>query len=148
MTCTLMRLFYKILLNLIIFVSFLVVFYAFLTRNVLWEAAYRKIRTQKTAERSLQNPMINLSSEATFSDNVFDFNVWFIFTKVRYRSSPLKFKFRTLINSILKYSSSVLNFHIICDETSKQIAQQLIVQAVSYTGKRIEVLFLLTVMYL
>lgn len=143
MTCTLMRLFYKILLNLIIFVCFLVVIYAFLTRNVLWEAAYRKDSgTQKTEERSVQNSLINLSLEVTtLSDNAFDFNVWFIFTKVRYRNSPLKYKFRTLINSILKYSSSVLNFHIICDDSSKQIAQQLIVQAVSYTGKRIEVFF-------
>lgn len=61
-------------------------------------------------------------------------NVWLIFTKVT-EKSPLRFKFRNLLENILNISSIPLKFHIITDNSSKELAISEISDVVSHSNK-------------
>lgn len=57
------------------------------------------------------------------------YHVWLIFTKVHERSS-LKYKFYNLLVNILSSSSVPLQFNIIADNTSKQVALEQILKVI------------------
>lgn len=136
-----MRLFYKVLLNLIIFVSFLVVFYAFQTNNYYLTETYQNgyNRTQLLISEHLQASLMNKSTNNIVTNNRNFIYLWFIFTKVKHRHSPLKYKLKTLLTSILKYSSVNLWFNVICDETSQVIAEEVINETSGSFDKHVKV---------
>lgn len=65
-----------------------------------------------------------------------EYNVWLIFTKVSQRS-PLRYKFHNLLENILNISSVPLKFHIIVDNSSKQLAENEISEVVTHSNKPI-----------
>ncbi|XP_014231341.1 xyloside xylosyltransferase 1 [Trichogramma pretiosum] len=66
------------------------------------------------------------------------YNVWCIFTKVT-SNSPIKGKFRILVDSLLKHTSSRLVFHVITDQNSQDIAVQTVEYIMRVNKKSIKV---------
>lgn len=113
--------FYKVILNIIIIlVTCFVIFY------VVQTSKYETNAFQDKYVSKLPPPVnYNLSETFTEVTNIVDhyYNVWCIFTKVKSKNSSLKFKFNTLITSILYHSSVKLSFHIITDPKSQYFSQ-------------------------
>uniref|UniRef100_A0A1B6G689 Xyloside xylosyltransferase 1 n=1 Tax=Cuerna arida TaxID=1464854 RepID=A0A1B6G689_9HEMI len=121
---------YKILLNLILLVSFLVIFYVVQTNKEQTDAFKNQQEFTDTLEAGFSTPVTKSNfSEVTKlpSVSVVDkyFNIWCIFTKVKSRSSSLRYKFETLIKSIFESSSIKLSFHIISDSKSQYFAEKI-----------------------
>ena len=81
-------------------------------------------------------PQNDLYSEKNEKEKVY--NVWCIFTKVT-SNSPIKRKFRIFVDSLLKYSSTGTVFHVVTDEESKIIAEQVIEYNFLVNNKTIKV---------
>ncbi|XP_054271145.1 xyloside xylosyltransferase 1 [Macrosteles quadrilineatus] len=118
--------FYKILLNLLLLVTFLLILYVIQTNKQI--DVFHKSYNEENAE--ILNVSTSVSSVLFATTRVKNvsvidqyFNIWCIFTKVKNRSSSLKYKFSTLITSVLQHSSVKLSFHIISDAKSKYFAQ-------------------------
>jgi hypothetical protein len=108
----------KLLLNISLLFSILTVFY-FIFLNV-----------------NTQDNVMNDSISFLPFKKLRDYNVWLIFTKVTERS-PLKYKFHNLLENILNTSTIPVKFHIIVDNSSKNIAINEISDVVSHSNKPI-----------
>lgn len=69
------------------------------------------------------------------------YNVWCIFTKVT-SNSPMRRKFRMFVDSLLRYSTTGVVFHVITDEESKIIAEKVIEYNFLVTKKKMKVTLL------
>uniref|UniRef100_A0A1B6CT90 Xyloside xylosyltransferase 1 n=1 Tax=Clastoptera arizonana TaxID=38151 RepID=A0A1B6CT90_9HEMI len=138
-----MRVLYKVLLNLIIFSCFLLVCYVFQINNNYLSVAYKdgNNKTQLLFFQPIQTPLRNSSESIKLSENFNLINIWLIFTKVKHKNSPLKFKLKTLISSLLRFSSMPLGLNVISDEPSKLIAEDIINATSLAYNKQIQVLF-------
>lgn len=119
--------FSKVLLNLVLLVSFLIVFYVVQTskdQNYVFQS--KTIKEDSNFPATIRNSF-TMKSTNIVSVSVVDkyFNVWCIFTKVKSRNSSLRFKFNSMIKSILSHSTIKLSFHIITDVKSQYIAQNI-----------------------
>ncbi|RZC40885.1 xyloside xylosyltransferase 1 [Asbolus verrucosus] len=103
----------------VIFTTFAVIYFVFLTNN--------------SPKNSTKHDVdVNFLPVKTIKD----FNVWLIFTKVT-EKSPLKYKFHNLLENILNISSVPLKFHIIVDNSSRNLAVNEISDVVSHSNKPI-----------
>nr|CAD7573940.1 unnamed protein product [Timema californicum] len=134
-----MRVLHKILINLIVVVSFLVCFYAFQTggfresriHNIFENETLLAGRNESIKDNqngsygystTLRVHETPVSVKHTKHDN---YNVWCIFTKVT-GNVPMKFKFKTFTRSLMEHSTVYIKFHIITDNSSRTIAEEII----------------------
>lgn len=127
---------HKVLFNLVAVVSCLVVIYVVQTSREDRDVSFNKdpllesneTPTKATITNLYNNTRVKLTSSKPISSYVSAVdkysNVWCIFTKVKNRNSALKFKFQTLISSILLHSRIKLSFHIISDVKSQYYAEK------------------------
>lgn len=68
------------------------------------------------------------------------YNIWCIFTKVA-SNSPMRRKFQIFTDSLLRFASINIAFHVISDDDSREIAAIVIQNVMISTGKFMEVCF-------
>lgn len=68
------------------------------------------------------------------------YNIWCIFTKVA-SNSPMRQKFQIFTDSLLRFASINIAFHVISDDDSRDIAAIVIQNVMISTGKFMEVCF-------
>ena len=126
----------KVLINLTLLAVLLVLFYCYQTSNgIHWVLhTYEQENISTTESNNGEN-----TSSATFvaSEKMY-YNVWCIFTKVA-SNSPMKRKFEIFADSLLRLSSVDIAIHIITDDDSKQVAEQVLKGILSSTGKFMKV---------
>ncbi|XP_012252782.2 xyloside xylosyltransferase 1 [Athalia rosae] len=142
-----MRLLHKVLVNLTVLAVFLILFYCFQTPTLsITSNFYRNdarndtktkiISTSINAQRFIELPELN---NGTSSDVEYH-NIWCIFTKVT-SNSPMKRKFKIFTASLLRLASVKIAFHVITDDSSREIAETLIQGVVKASGKYMKVRF-------
>lgn len=134
-----MRLFYKILLNLTLVVCFVVLFFTL----------------HEKSENNFKNNLVNYHIKQIKSNNESDshfvyvrnstaglnfkyYNIWCIFCRAT-NKSPLKNKFTVFSHSLVNHSSVPLNINVITDETSRQVADEVLNQVKNSTNKNFKV---------
>lgn len=131
--------FYKVVLNFIILLSFLIIVYVVQTsKNESNSYQHKQTYHVRKVPASLISYSLSETPKETMSVIDQYFNVWCIFTKVKSKSSSLKFKFNTLITSILYHSSVKLSFHIITDPKSQYFAQNLFSSVVNSSTRHVD----------
>ncbi|XP_067006536.2 xyloside xylosyltransferase 1 [Anabrus simplex] len=137
----LMRVFHKILLHIIAVASFLVLLYAYLTSDSgenrifavsenFTSPAFRTVVDKhepvKTREGGSHGHAAAVDEPpVVVKKNVDDsFNVWCIFTKVS-SNAPLKYKFKRFTHSLVQHASIRTSLHIITDNSSRTIAEEI-----------------------
>ncbi|XP_063222679.1 uncharacterized protein LOC134531076 isoform X2 [Bacillus rossius redtenbacheri] len=146
-----MRVFHKILILLIVTVTLLVLYYAFETED--FGELYISVRSSRingnaTYNQSQRLGLLEISSSMNKSYNISViannrtnyYNVWCIFTKVTY-NAPLKEKFKTFTYSLVKKSSVDISYHVITDNSSKNVAEDIIGNVRKTTSKLLEVTY-------
>lgn len=129
------KLFAKIAISIVIFLS---VVYCLNSPNVLlntslFEAQHAShqsslstsLKSSITTGQIQNTSSVNCTGNCTIAIQKQIYNVWCIFTKVT-SNSPMKRKFRTFFDSLVKYSSDDIAFHLITDEESQLIAERMI----------------------
>lgn len=66
------------------------------------------------------------------------YNIWCIFTKVA-SNSPMRRKFQMFTESLLRFASINITFHVISDDNSRDIAANVIKNVMISTGKFMKV---------
>ncbi|XP_058808903.1 xyloside xylosyltransferase 1 [Phymastichus coffea] len=145
------KLFAKIAICIVIFLS--LVYYLNLTNVFLNSSDSSPFEAQNTSHRSnfstslknnktlLQiqnNSLTNCINKCTAALKKQLYNVWCIFTKVA-SNSPMKRKFRTFFDSLVRFSSGDIAFHLITDEESQSIAENIIDYVLFVYRKRVQV---------
>lgn len=133
-----MRVLHKVLINLIVVVSFLVIFYVYntsdslLSRNSLNEA----MAPASDGFRLSSGSLVPIASNATPKEEV---NVWCIFTKAA-GNAPMKYKLLTFSHSLVENARSVVvSFHVVVDTSSQRIAQEILHNVKETVGKGLKV---------
>lgn len=132
----LMRVFHKILLHLIVVVTFLVLFYAFQTNdsgisrisNPLenWTNSTRLFDRHNEVQTRRQGHIYTTRAPIVLSNrNNNTNNIWCIFTKVD-NNLQMKLKLRTFLDSLSHYSTIEFTLHIITDNSSLRIADGIV----------------------
>ncbi|XP_066586008.1 xyloside xylosyltransferase 1 isoform X2 [Prorops nasuta] len=81
----------------------------------------------------------SLKADLVFpKENVTYYNVWCIFSKV-VSNSPMRRKFRIFVESLLRLATVDIAFHVISDDKSKIIAENVIQGVLTLTGKIMKV---------
>lgn len=136
---------YKVLLNLTVIVCVVfITIYVFQTDSSnesttsLFHELNRGVHLSKQYDikKHISSSVIKYEHNTTL-----DYIVWCIFTKVKHKNSPLRYKFERFIHSILKHSSVVITLNVISDKNSQIIAESVIKKIVFDTGKDIKVLY-------
>lgn len=147
-----MRVLHKILLNLIIAVTFFILFYVFQTSESSSDKHYSSTFDnscylytdsnnvfQTTQDDSRGRPSA-LETAATPSERKSEandvYNVWCIFTKVL-NHAAMKHKFHTFTNSLFKHSTGHVALHIIIDNSSRTAAEEVLEAVKETTHKEI-----------
>lgn len=68
------------------------------------------------------------------------YNIWCIFTKVA-SNSPMRRKFQVFTESLLRFASINITFHVISDDNSQNIAENVIKNVLISTGKFMKVFY-------
>jgi hypothetical protein len=151
-----MRVLHKILLNLIIVVTFFILFYVFLTSESCSDNRYstfdNSCYTPTGASNLFETSQDDFHGRPSTVEIVTDFetkietndvyNIWCIFTKVT-RHAPMKHKFHTFAHSLLDHSSGHVALHIIIDNSSRAIADEVLQNVKETTQKDVLVIHLL-----
>lgn len=124
----------KVLINLSLLAVILVLFYCYQTSNGIRWTHNDKENASTTKSRSFGQDVttVSLPSGKDY------YNVWCIFTKVA-SNSPMRRKFEIFAESLLKLSSIDIAFHVITDDDSKNVAEKLLGNILSSTGKFMKV---------
>ncbi|XP_054014087.1 xyloside xylosyltransferase 1-like [Hylaeus anthracinus] len=123
----------KVLINLTILTVILVLFYCYQTSNgILWSARTTSGRENVSSTESSFGAD-TISAILLTNDKIY-YNVWCIFTKVA-SNSPMKRKFEIFTESLLRLSSVDIAFHVITDNDSRNIAEQILNGVLFSTGK-------------
>lgn len=124
----------KVLINLTLLAVILVLFYCYQTSNGIRWTHSDKENASTTKSRSFTQDVttVSLPSGKDY------YNVWCIFTKVA-SNSPMRRKFEIFAESLLKLSSVDIAFHVITDDDSKNVAEKLLGNILSSTGKFMKV---------
>ncbi|XP_036147536.1 uncharacterized protein LOC105839668 isoform X2 [Monomorium pharaonis] len=135
----------KVLLRLTILALLLIAFYYYQTSDgEHWFVFNFQRRNANLANFTLVSVSTTysnnyLSSTSTLPRNKTSYyNVWCIFTKVA-SNSPMRRKFQIFINSLLKFASVDIAFHVISDDDSQDIAATVIKNVMISTGKFMEI---------
>lgn len=117
--------FYKVLLKIILLVSCFILFYVV---QISKETPSNAYQNKHFLVPNFKPTVINSSLLENYDNHTVNsidkyFNIWCIFTKVKSKTSSLRFKFKRLITSILSQSSTKLSFHIIVDQKSQYYAK-------------------------
>lgn len=137
----------KFLLRLTILALFLVALYCYQTSNGgHWVVPNLRMRNASLANLTTTLTVTNYSIE-TAQDNYLSsttntlphnwtdyYNIWCIFTKVA-SNSPMRRKFQIFVDSLLRFTSVNIAFHVISDDESQNIAQIVIRDVMVNTGK-------------
>jgi len=136
----------KVLLRLMILALLLVALYCYQTSD----GGHWIVFSLQTKNTSLAN-LTAVSAATAYSINYLSstanilpqnqtnyYNVWCIFTKVA-SNSPMRRKFQIFIDSLLRFASVDITFHVISDDDSRDIAAIVIKNVMISTGKFIEV---------
>lgn len=115
----------KVLINLTILAVILVLFYCYQTSN----GRHWLVHTVPEQETTSTAKSSSFGEDETFNalleiEKVY-YNVWCIFTKVA-SNSPMKKKFEIFAESLLRLSSVDIVFHVITDDDSKDVAENLL----------------------
>ncbi|KAK3909927.1 Xyloside xylosyltransferase 1 [Frankliniella fusca] len=122
-----MRVLHKVLFNLILLVSFLVVFYVYNISNSLLNRNSDEIMAPASDGSKLSSSSVSTPKE--------EVNVWCIFTKAAGNAS-MKYKLLTFSHSLVENANTVIIYlHVIVDTSSQRIAQE-ILQSVKDTLKK------------
>lgn len=150
-----MRVLHKILLNLVIGVTFFVLFYVFRTSESSSDGRYSSafdnscytctnnsivFETRHDDSRG-RPPTLEIAAhyEAKSGAN-YVHNVWCIFTKVT-SHAPMKHKFHTFTNSLFDHSTGHVALHVIIDNSSRTVAQEVLETVKETTQKDILVMY-------
>jgi hypothetical protein len=147
-----MRALHKILLNLVIAVTFFILFYVFKTSESSSDGHYTSTfdnscytctdsnNVFETTQDDSHGGPTTLEAAAPFetkSEAANDvYNVWCIFTKAISHAS-MKRKFHTFTNSLFKHSTGQVALHIIIDNSSKPVAEDVLETVKEATQKNI-----------
>lgn len=123
----------KIILKFFVIFSIVVVFYYTFVSNTNPKETDGIINTRLAHLKSVSH---NNIERYYYEDNY----VWLIFTKVK-RMSPLRYKFFDLLVNLMNVSSVPLEFNIIVDNSSQEIALYEISNVVSRTNKTVKYKF-------
>ncbi|KAF7386523.1 hypothetical protein HZH68_013655 [Vespula germanica] len=153
-----MHLLRKVLVNLAIIAVLLVILYCYQTstngaRWIVGQAESRNVEAStnefvSTTLREMNDSIVGLTSNkivlptvpsiaTTFRDK-FYYNVWCIFTKVA-TNSPMRRKFYVFTKSLLSLATVDIAFHVITDDDSRPIAQNVVQSVASSTKKTMKV---------
>ncbi|XP_069691543.1 xyloside xylosyltransferase 1 [Periplaneta americana] len=149
-----MRVLHKILLNLIIAVTFCVLFYVFQTNEsdsdnhfpATFENRSLTYADNSAVFKTVQNnngrpPTLKIVTSLEIYSNATDvYNIWCIFTKVT-SHAPMKNKFHTFTHSLVEHSTGHIALHIITDNSSKTIAEEVLDAVKEATQKDILVMY-------
>ncbi|XP_071579115.1 xyloside xylosyltransferase 1 isoform X2 [Temnothorax nylanderi] len=138
----------KVLLRLTVLALLLVALYCYQTsdggRWVLFSPQTRnRSLANLTAASAVTAYSINyLSSTASIMprNQTNYYNIWCIFTKVA-SNSPMRRKFQIFTDSLLRFASVDIAFHVIIDDDSRDIAAIVIQNVMASTGKFMEVFY-------
>ncbi|KAK6622143.1 hypothetical protein RUM44_001950 [Polyplax serrata] len=140
-----MRLFYKILLNLSVLVSFIVIFFAFHEKSDSQDLVnlvnYEKdIKLNNESGRS--HFAYSEPSAIVLKDEFENYghNIWCIFCKAT-PASPLRYKFSVFVLSLVNRSSVPLTINLITDDGSRSTAQKVFEHVKNVTKKDFQVTF-------
>lgn len=125
--------YFKIILNLFIIFSIVIVFYYTFVTNTNPKENLSIINTKHASLKPLSH---NDIERYYYEDNY----VWLIFTKVS-QMSPLRYKFFNLLVNLMNVSSVPLEFNVIVDNSSQEIALYEISNVVSQTNKTVKYKF-------
>lgn len=134
-----MRVFHKILINLVVVVTFLVLFYVYNTSDSLLNrnSAEETMAPASDGSKPFASLLVN-SSNSTPKDEV---NVWCIFTKAA-GNAPMKYKLLTFSHSLLENANSVaISLHVIVDTSSQRVAQEILLGVKETLKKDMKVKF-------
>jgi hypothetical protein len=146
-----MRVLHKILLNLIIAVTFFILFYVFQASESSSDNHYTStfdnscytctdnsnvFGTTQDDSRGRPPTLETVTPFETKNEANDVYNVWCIFTKV-ISHAPMKHKFHTFTNSLFEHSTGHVALHIIIDNSSKTIAEEVLETVKEATQKDI-----------
>lgn len=147
----LMRVLHKILLNLIIAVIIFILFYVFQTSESSSDNRYAsnfgnscyaytgtssEFETTHVDSHGRPPTLETTTRFETKSETYNVYNVWCIFTKV-ISHAPMKHKFHTFTNSLFEHSTGHVALHIIIDNSSKTVAEEILETVKETTQKDI-----------
>jgi hypothetical protein len=150
----LMRVLHKILLNLVLGVIFFILFYVFRTRESSSDGHYTSsfdsscytcthssiIFDTRHGDSSGRPSTLEIATPYEMESGAnYVYNVWCIFTKVT-SHAPMKHKFHTFTNSLFHHSSGHVALHIIIDNSSRSVAQEVLETVKETTQKEILVI--------
>ncbi|XP_024886644.1 uncharacterized protein LOC112464086 [Temnothorax curvispinosus] len=136
----------KVLLRLTVLALLLVALYCYQTsdggRWVLFspQTRNRSLANLTAASAATAYSINYLSSTASIKprNQTNYYNIWCIFTKVA-SNSPMRRKFQIFTDSLLRFASVDIAFHVIIDDDSRDIAAIVIQNVMASTGKFMEV---------
>ncbi|CAL7942203.1 unnamed protein product [Xylocopa violacea] len=123
----------RVLINLTFLAVILVLFYCYQTSNGVRWTLHAEHENVSTTESN--DPTEDTTTAALLLQNEkIYYNVWCIFTKVA-SNSPMRRKFEIFAESLLRLSSVDIAFHVITDNDSKDVAEKVLINILSSTGK-------------
>lgn len=139
----------KVLLKLTILVLLLVAFYYYQTSD----GGRLVVPNPRAQNASLANfttilTTANYITEDNYSSSAGSYllnnrknyyNVWCIFTKVT-KNSPMIHKFQIFTDSLLRLTTADIAFHVIIDDNSQSIAENVVQNIMTSTGKFMKVI--------
>ena len=131
-----MRVLHKILLNLIVIVTFFVIFYLLQTNEYSFNDNFRNL-TVLHNDRSKTTQIYETIPSALETSSIetrIKYNAWCIFTKVT-SHAPMKQKFYTFVDSLVRNTIEKIGIHIITDHSSREIAEQVLDRVKESTHK-------------
>lgn len=138
----------KVLLNLTLLALLLVAFYYYQTSNGgRWIVPNPRARNATLANLTSALAVASYTTDISYSSSVANtlqrkhtnyYNIWCIFTKVT-SNSPMRRKFQIFTDSLLRLTSVDVAFHVISDDDSRNIAEIVIQDVMTGTGKFMEV---------
>lgn len=141
-----MPLLHKVLLRLTVLALLLLALYCYQTsdgrRWIVFSSQTRNAsRANLTAASAATANSVNYLSSTTSitpRNQTNYYNIWCIFTKVA-SNSPMRRKFQIFTDSLLRFASVDIAFHVISDDNSRDIAAIVIQNVMISTGKFIKV---------
>ncbi|XP_014483730.1 PREDICTED: xyloside xylosyltransferase 1 [Dinoponera quadriceps] len=140
----------KVLLNLTLLALLLVAFYYYETSNGRrWIVPNPRARNASLPNLTSALAAASYTTDINYSSSIINvlqqerinyYNIWCIFTKVT-SNSPMRRKFQIFINSLLGLTSVDIAFHVISDDDSRSIAETVIQDVMTGTGKFMEVFY-------
>ena len=131
-----MRVLHKVLINLIVVVSFLVIFYVYNTSDsLLSRNSLSEVMAPASDGSKLSGSLVSVGNNSALKEEV---NVWCIFTKAA-GDARMKYKLLTFSHSLIENANSVtVSFHVIVDTSSQRVAQEILHSVKETLGKALK----------